>query len=40
MAHEEVQDYRKLADFIDASVDLDALIEISLLASIPPVLLK
>ena len=35
MAHEETQDYGKLADFIESNIDLDALIEISSLAENP-----
>jgi cobyrinic acid a,c-diamide synthase len=35
MAHEQMQDYDKLADFIDANVDMNALLEISSIPDIP-----
>jgi cobyrinic acid a,c-diamide synthase len=35
MAHEQMQDYDKLADFIDANVDMNALIGISSIPDIP-----
>jgi len=35
MAHEQMQDYDKLADFIDANVDMNALLEIASIPDIP-----
>ncbi len=35
MAHEQMQDYDKLADFIDTNVDMNALLEISSIPDIP-----
>jgi len=35
MAHEQMQDYDKLVDFIDANVDMNALLEISSIPDIP-----